>query len=59
MIVGPVIVRLKAFIADSMLLSVTRTVNLALVATLGVPLITPFVLKFKPDGRWPEEIDHV
>ena len=51
------IVRLKAFVEDRPLLPVTRTVKLAVVTTRGMPLITPPLVKLKPDGRLPEEID--
>jgi len=52
-------VRLNVLVDDSPLLPVTRTVKLAVVATLGVPVITPPLLRLKPDGRLPEEIDQV
>jgi hypothetical protein len=38
---------------------VTRKLKLAFVATTGVPLITPSLLRLKPDGRLPPMSDHV
>ena len=39
--------------------SVTRTVKLEAAAAVGVPLITPAALRFKPAGRVPVATAHV
>jgi hypothetical protein len=53
------IVRLKTLFEKSPSLPVTRTVKLVFVAAVGVPLITPALFRFKPEGRLPAEFVHV
>ena len=52
-------VRLKSFVEDRLLPPVTCTVKLAIPAAEGVPLITPPLLRLKPDGRLPALMAHV
>ena len=45
--------------AESPLASVTCTLNVAVPAAVGVPLIVPLAApKVSPDGRAPETMDH-
>ena len=53
------IARLKLAVEDSLSFPATLMVKLLVPVALGVPLITPELLRFKPGGRVPETRDHV
>jgi hypothetical protein len=57
---GGSIVSVSGFVALSLLLSVSRTVKLAMPVADGAPLIIPVEgARVRPAGRVPAEIDHV
>ncbi len=53
------IVRLNALVEERLSSSVTRIVKLDVPDAVGLPLITPPLLRLKPAGRLPETRDHV
>ena len=53
------IVRLKAIVEDRLFAPVTCTVKFAVIVAVGAPLIMPLLFKLNPNGRLPEERDHV
>jgi hypothetical protein len=58
--VALLIVNDKAFVAVTLVLSVTRKVTeVGPPAVVGVPEITPLELSDNPAGKVPEAIDHV
>ena len=54
-----VMVRVNAFVADALFLSVTCTVKLAVPVAVGVPLRTPPLLKLNPAGKLPDASDQL
>ena len=53
------VVRLNCIVEDILLLPVTRRVNRAVVAAIGVPLIVPLALRVIPVGKVPDTTVHV
>jgi hypothetical protein len=49
----------KVFVEDWLLAPVTRTVNVAVPAVVGVPLRVPLLDSVMPAGGVPEASDHV
>ena len=52
-------VSVRFFVADPLLLSVTRTVNVDEPEAAGVPPTTPPVLRVRPPGSAPDDTDQV